>query len=111
MQGMKFDELRQFYIDHFSLGFLNTEASNKLVLIGLLCKLTKQLQSKKPGVTFYQVITKLTEKMALPEEFIWALAIICEDLSYGATKFPDFGVEEKNIIPTLKSILSTYLPF
>lgn len=111
MQGMKFEELRQFYIDHFSLGCINSDLGEKLVLIGLICKLTKQAQEKKPGVTHYQIITSLNKDIFLPENFIVGLAIMCEDFSYHSKKFPDFGIEQKNIISTVKNIMKSYLPF
>ena len=106
---MDYESLKKVFSDNFSLGYLNTDAGNKLVLISLICYLTQKLKEKKPGVTHYQLIMKLAKD--LPENFVVGLSIICEDLAYGCTKFPNFGVEDKKIPETIKNLLKTYLPF
>lgn len=107
---MRYDELRNFYADNFSLGNLATDIKNKFALISLICYIVHNMKAKKPDVSYYQVIYKIDPQ--LPEEFIKALAIICEDFSYGCTNFPTFELKSnKEIISTIKDILSTYLPF
>ena len=54
---------------------------------------------------------KLNKNLALPDEFIKGLAIICEDFSYQCTDFPTFGLKGQDIVKEAISILKTYMPF
>lgn len=109
---MKFEELRQLYKENFSLEYLGNSIENKMILICLICYITDKAKSKKPDITYYQVITKICKDLGgLPEEFIKVLAIICEDFSYGCTTFPTFNLKNEEIIPKIKEILTNYLPF
>ena len=83
---------------------------DKFVLISLICKLTHIFSRKKPNVTCYQIIKKIIGEQ-LPENFIQALAIICEDFSYNCNDFPNFGFEDKEMPKEIKRILMNYLPF
>jgi hypothetical protein len=109
MMGMSYDELKKIYIENFSLGYLNTDINNKFALISLICYITMKAKMKKPDVTTYQIIMKIYND--LPEDFIKALAIICDDFSYGCTEFPTFGIQPKDMIDTIKNLLKSYLPF
>ena len=61
---MKYDELRQFYKDNFSLGFINTKGrsniESRFILISLICYVTYKTKLKKPDTTHYQIIMKLS---------------------------------------------------
>lgn len=105
-----FKDLKGFYQDHFSLGYLNCDFNSKATLIALICYVTNKMKEKSPNVTHYQVIRKLAD-LSIPESFIIGLAIICEDWSYGVTEFPTFGIESKKIPSKIKELLNTYVPF
>lgn len=111
-----FKELRQLYSEYFSLGYINgnntrSPIENRFVLISLICYVTYKTKLKNPDTTHYQIITKLSQNLGLPDEFIKGLSIICEDFSYQCTKFPTFGLEGKNILLEINAILKTYIPF
>jgi len=106
-----YDMLKKIYSDNFSLGFLNTDAGNKLALISLVCHLTQKAKEKKPGVTVYQVLMSLNKESLVPESFIVGLSIVCEDFMYGCTNFPTFGTQVKDVIFNIKNLLKSYLPF
>ena len=116
---MSFDELRKFYSEHFSTGYLNitpdkgfSSFERKLILISLICYITYKGKLKNPDVTHYQTIVKLSKNLCLPDDFIKGLAIVCEDFAYGNNgNFPTFGLEGKKILEKIVSILKTYLPF
>lgn len=115
---MSFDELRRFYSENFSLGYLNLPESNghspferKLILISLICYVTYKTKLKKPDVTHYEIIMKFNKNLDLPDNFIKGLAIICEDFSYHCSDFPTFGLKGQDIIKEVISILKSYLPF
>ena len=57
-----------------------------------------------------EIIKKIIGEQ-LPEKFIQALAIICEDFSYNCNDFPNFGFEDKEMPKEIKRILMNYLPF
>lgn len=109
---MKYDELRRIYSENFSLHYLNSnDISKKFALISLICYVTYKTQLKKPDVTHYQIIMKVSQNLGLPEDFIKGLAIVCEDFSYGCTEFPTFGLEGKDILKQIIEILKSFVPF
>jgi len=114
---MSFKELDDFYTENFNIGYLNSNSEtrtpfeNRLVLISLICEITYKTKLKNPDITHYQVIMKLSDKLGLPENFIWALSIICKNFSYNCTEFPTFGLKGQDKIKEIRTILSTYLPF
>ena len=99
---MNFNELKKFYSEHYSLGYLNLPESDghspferKLILISLVC----------------YIVYKINTKLNLPDDFIKGLAIVCEDFAYQCHEFPTFGLEGKKILEEICSILKTYVPF
>ena len=116
---MSFEELRKFYSEYYSLGYLNLSEENgqssferKLILISLICYLVDKNKAKNPDLTYYSLIYKLSKNLGLPDEFIKGLAIVCEDFAYGNQgNFPTFGLEGKKILEERISILKTYTPF
>ena len=115
---MNFDELRKFYAQNYSLGWLNIPETKeygrfeqKLILISLICYMYEKNKPKNPDLTFYSLLYKLNTKLNLPDDFIKGLAIVCEDFSYESHNFPTFGLEGKQILEKVVSILNTYVPF
>ena len=115
---MNFDELRRFYTDNFSIGYLNPPPDNghtsferKLILISLICYLYHKNKGKNPDLTYYSLIYKLSQGMNIPDNFIKGLAIVCEDFAYSCTEFPTFGLEGKKIISEIREVLNSYIPF
>ena len=114
---MSFKELRQFYFDNFSIGYLNASPNtrspfeNRIVLLSLVCYVTYKSKLKNPDTTHYQILMKLSDKLGLPDEFIKGFSIVCEDFSYQCNSFPTFGLKGQDIIKEIRAILSTYVPF
>ena len=115
---MSFDELRKFYSEHFSTGYLNitpdkgfSSFERKLILISLICYITYKGKLKNPDVTHYQTIVKLSKNLCLPDDFIKGLAIVCEDFAYSCSDFPTFSFKGQEIINEAREILKSYMPF
>jgi len=116
---MSFEELRRFYSEHYSLGYLNPSEENghtpferKLILISLICYLVEKNKSKNPDLTYYSLIYKLSKNLGLSDDFLKGLAIVCEDFAYGNKgNFPTFGLEGKKILEEIQSILKSFMPF
>lgn len=115
---MNFKELKDFYSENFSIGYLNpaptsnyTSFERKLILISLICYITYKSKLKNPDTSYYEIIMKLSKNLALPDNFIKGLAIICEDFAYQCTDFPTFGFKGNDIIKECVEILKSYLPF
>lgn len=113
---MKFTELRQFYSDNFSLGYINSgngrsSIENRFVLISLINHITYKTKLKNPDTTHYMIILKLSKNLGLSDDFLKGLAIVCEDFSYSCTEFPTFGLKGQDIIKEVVSILKSYMPF
>jgi hypothetical protein len=105
-----YEELRQDYIDKYSLGRLNLDINTKFALISLIGYITMRIKFKKPEVTYYQVVRQLLTK-DFSDIFCKSLAVVCEDFSYGCTQFPTFGINDKDIPSKIREILSQYIPF
>lgn len=103
-------ELEDIYKKYFSLGYLNTDINTKFALISLICYLTETLRKKKPDVTYYQVIVKISNGI-LSEDQVNSLSIICSDFSYGCNEFPTFSIPDKDIPAKIREILTNWLPF
>lgn len=110
---IKFDELRRFYNENYSLGYINNShnLADRLALISLICYVTYKSKLKNPDTTHYMIIMKISKNLGLPDEFIKGLAIVCEDLSYDCTEFPTFGLKGREIVNKIVEILRSYVPF
>ena len=118
LKDMNFEELRRFYFEHYSLGYLNLPESDghspferKLILISLINYLYAKNKPKSPDLTYYSLIYKLSKNLGLPDNFIKGLAIVCEDFSYSCSDFPTFGLKGQEIVKEVVSILKSYMPF
>ena len=103
-------ELKELYNDNFTLSYLGEDINTKFALISLISYLQYKLKNKNPNITHYQIIKQII-KDQVPEKFIIGLSIMCEDLSYGCSEFPTFGLSDKEIPNKIKEILQKYLPF
>ena len=113
---MNFNELKRFYSDNFSLGYISSghnrsAIEERFILISLICYITYKAKLKNPDTTHYEIIMKLSKNLGLPETFIKGLAIVCEDFSYDCTDYPTFGLKGQDIIKEVISILKSYIPF
>ena len=109
---MEYSEKKDVYSKNFSLGYLNTNFSDKIGLISLICYITYTKKQKEPGIDCYKVIRAITKDVSLPDDFIETLSIICEDYMYGTKEFPTFGCKTGDeIIKKIKSTLETWVPF
>lgn len=110
IQSPPYKEMQKLYNRYFSLGYLNTDISNKFALISLTGYLVYKLKQKKPDITSYQILRKIVNDR-LPEDFLKALAVIVDDFSYGCKEFPTFNIEDKKIPAKIKELLDSYMPF
>lgn len=112
VSNFTYEELRDLYKKYFTLGYINGNIKDKFALISLVCFMCHRLKEKDPDITPYRLLKKLTKNdVTIPENFIWAVSIICEDYMYMATDFPTFGVALKDIPSTIQNLLNKYLPF
>lgn len=109
--SMTYKELKKVYKDNFTLGYLNTDIKNKFALISLICYTVYKLKEKKPDITYYQIINKLSDGSGMNELEKYSLAIICEDFAYGCRDFPTFELKGKEITEKIKELLKSYMPF
>ena len=113
LENLSFNELKEFYSKHFTLGYLGYNMSDKLACIALTCYITNELRKKNKEITCYDVLLKVGKQVSLDEKsaFLKALGAICEDFMYGCNTFPSLGVEPKEMPKQLKILLDKYLPF
>ena len=83
MSEPTYEQLRAVYEKRFTLGYLNMDINNKFALISLVGYLTMKVREKNPTATHLSVLNKINADLKLPQDFINALAIVCEDFSYG----------------------------
>ena len=113
---MNFNDLRNFYSENFTLGYINSghnrsSIEERFVLISLIDYITYKSKLKNPDTTHYEIIMKLSKNLGLDDNFIKGLAIVCEDFAYQCTDFPTFGLKGQDVIKEVISILKSYLPF
>lgn len=77
---MKFEELKEIYSKYFSLGYINKDINSKFALISLICYVYQKNKPKHPDLTYYSLITKISQHLGLSDDFIKGLSIVCEDL-------------------------------
>ena len=113
LENISFDKLSKIYTKYFTLGYLNSNLSDKLACIALTCYLTNELKKKGKNVTCYDVLLKVGKDFPDLEKntFLKSLAAICEDYMYGCAVFPDFGIPVKEMPKQLKILLDKYCPF
>lgn len=113
---MNFNELRKFYSENFSLGYINSghnrsSIEERFVLISLINYITYKSKLKNPDTTHYEIIMKLNKNLGLSDDFVKGLAIVCEDFAYQCTDFPTFGLKGQDIVKEAISILKSFMPF
>lgn len=113
LENISFDKLCKIYTKYFTLGYLNTNISDKLACIALTCYITNELRKKGKNVTCYDILLKVGNDFTNTEKntFLKALGAICEDFMYGCDTFPDFGIKPREMPSQLKNLLDKYCPF
>lgn len=113
LQNISFDKLLAIYEKYFSLGYLNTDVSDKLACISLTCYITNELRNKGKKINCYEVLLQIGKDMTKTqkETFLKSLGVICESLMYGNKVFPDFGIKPKDMPKTVQNLLNHYCPF
>lgn len=113
LANFSYDKLLKVYQNYFSMGYINTEFDNKLGLIALVCHVTYLLRQQGKKITCYDLLLKIGKDCPehMKNEFLKSLAVICEDMMYGCTKFPDFGMKPNDMPKEIKRLLDCYIPF
>jgi hypothetical protein len=113
LQSISFDKLLAIYDKYFSLGYLNTDISDKLACISLTCYITNELRKKGKKSTCYDVLLQIGKDLPDLEKntFLKSLGAICESLMYGSKTFPDFGIPLKEMPKQVRKLLGSYCPF
>lgn len=113
IKSLPYEKLQQIFNQHFHLPDLGEDVSEKFALISLICYLTEKLKQKKPDITHWFVLYKLNSQgnCGIQEDWLKGLAVICSEFNYGCTKFPTFGIEDKDIPKKIIELLNKWLPF
>ena len=116
LNGLTCDDKRSVYHKVFSLGnFESGDMNDKLMLISLVALAYRKMKEKDVEMTPLKLLMKLTGEEKSNSgfyQFLEALAILVEDLSYGCTKIDTCGMKtSQEIINKIKEILSQWLPF
>ena len=113
IQSIPYETMQSLFKTHFHLPNLGTDASEKLALICLICNVTEAMKQKKPDVTHWSVLYLLNQKgqCGVREDWLKGLAVICSEIAYGCTTFPNFGMETKDMPKKIIEMLRKWLPF
>lgn len=113
-ENLEYDDKLKLYNRIFSFGFLPS-FKDKLMLISLVALVTKQIRLKTPDVNPLEILMKITSQKRDDSQFyqfLEALSVLVEDLSYACSDFESYGyTESSKIIKKIKDILNTWLPF
>lgn len=113
LEDISFEKLSKIYTKYFTLGYLNTNISDKLACIALTCYITNQIRKKGKNVTCYDVLLKIENDFTSTDKktFLKSLGAVCEDFMYGCDTFIDFGIPPREMPSQLKKLLDKYCPF
>ena len=113
LQDIDYKKTYAIYQKLFSLSYLNCNLGDKLGIIALTCRITDALRKKGQDVTCYDVLLKVGKNFGEVEKntFLKSLACICEDMMYGVSDYPDFGVKLSDAPKQLSKLLDNYIPF
>lgn len=113
LENFSFEKLYNIYQKYFSLKYINSKFENKLAVIALTCYITNALRKQGKKVNCYDVLQKIGSNFSNfeRETFLKPLAVVCEDMMYGCSEYPTFGVSPKEMPAQLKQLLANYCPF
>ena len=113
LQNISFEKLLAIYDKYFSLGYLNTDVSDKLACISLTCYLTNEFRKKGKKITCYDTLLWIGKDLPehMKKTFLKSLGAICESLMYGSKTYPDFGIPVKDMPKQVRKLLDSYCPF
>ena len=113
LQSISFEKVLAIYDKYFSLGYLNTDVSDKLACISLTCYLTNALREKGQKVNCYQVLLQVGKDMPdlVKNTFLKSLGAICESFLQYEKELLDFGIPVKEMPKQLRQLLDSYCPF
>lgn len=113
LTNISFEKLSLIYEKYFSLGYLNTDVSNKLALISLTCYVTNEVRKKGKNMNCYDILLQIGKDMpeSVKDTFIKSLGAICQSFMYECNTFPDFNIKPKDMPKTIKNLLAEYIPF
>ncbi len=116
LDSLEYTDKLKAYNKVFSLGNLNSDDMNdKLVLISLVALTTQKMREKDATITPLKILMKITGQIADNSgyyQFLEALSILVEDMSYGCKKIDACGMKSsQEIINKIKEILDTWVPF
>lgn len=113
LENISFDKLSKIYTKYFTLGYLNSNMSDKLACIALTCYITNAVREKGKKVTCYDILLQVCKDWPDLQKntFLKSLGALCEDFMYGCKDFIDFGVPPKEMPKQLRKLLDNYCPF
>lgn len=109
-----YNDLADYYNDHFTMSTVNVSLEERLALIGLICFLTNSARKKNPDATCWQVINKVVKDTGNVHytKFLRGLAVICSDFMKNCDKFDSMGFKtSKEIVAKINSIINEWTPF
>ena len=56
LENISFEKLSKIYTKYFTLGYLNSNMSDKLACIALTCYITNEVRKKGKSVTCYDIL-------------------------------------------------------
>lgn len=88
-----------------------TDLGDRIGLIMMICHLKSALQTKKPNVTHKDIIKLCIKDTFIDEETSIKCALICDWFAKDCTKFPNLGIQVKDMPNLIRKQLSELCPF
>ena len=114
LSEVSYDKICKIYTKYFTFNYLGHDLNTKMACISLVAYITNEMRKKGKKVTCYDVLLQICKDWPDREKnnFLKSLGAVCEDLMYGCTVFPDFGLKPAEMPKKLKNLLDeNYLPF
>lgn len=110
--NLTYDQLKTILTTDLNIGCpASADFGDKIALFGLIAYLTNALKQKKPDVDCYKVIRMCTKDRIVEDNLVQALALITEWLTWNCTKFPNFGIEVKDMPKKISALIQDLMPF
>ena len=110
----EYNKLKSIYNKYFSLQPFDLTAEEKSAMIYLICGLTLELRGKKPTLTPYELMLKISKSTTSTWEdnILMCLDIICNDFISSNKEFPDFGLKtQKEKVTQIREFFNKMCPF
>ena len=114
---LSYEDKVKYYSNYFTSGYiLSHKLDDKLMLINLVCLVTKKMREQSGELTVKNILEKIMQRPLfehnVEDAYLIGLAIVCEDMLYGVNEINPHNFKTSGeIVNEIKRIISQWSPF